>query len=271
MGPWVARGERGCRCGHSWEMLERNWSDLASIGFDVGRKGLARPSQRGREVGKGLSFWGSCQARPGREDVERGLLYGGVSVAHGITETVRAGVKTLGKGQGWGESPQYTHSHSPPPGPCTRRHSFASHLPSLGQFSHSPFILSPHLSPLLPVVLSCSVSCPKPPEPLVDFAAVSHLRRLLWPPLSPERPWAAKGGQSPQVNPLSAGAALPGVGGRQGPRWGLGSVLHFPSMAGGLRGRGGGRAALCGPQHVWGLGNRLVKQQGCLGAKCPLP
>lgn len=146
MGPWVARGERGCRCGHSWEMLERNWSDLASIGFDVGRKGLARPSQRGREVGKGLSFWGSCQARPGREDVERGLLYRGVSVAHGITETVRAGVKTLGKGQGWGESPQYTHSHSPPPGPCTRRQfCFASPI------SRAVFPLSFHpFSPPLP-------------------------------------------------------------------------------------------------------------------------
>ena len=136
---------------------------MASIGFNVGRKGLARPSQWGREVGKGLSFWGSCQARPGREDVERGLLYRGVSVAHGITEAVRAGVKTLGKGQGWGESPQYTPPHSPPPGPCAHRHSFASHLLSLGQFPHSPFTLSPHLSLLLPAVLSCSV-LPKAPR-----------------------------------------------------------------------------------------------------------
>lgn len=195
----------------------------------------------------------------------------GGCLSHMASLRLRAGVKTLGKGQGWGESPQYTHPHGPPPGPCTHRHSFASHLLSLGQFSHSPFILSPHLSPLLPAVLSCSVSCPKPPEPLVDFAAVSHLRRLLWPPLSPERPWAAKGGQGPQVNPPSAGAAPPGVGGRQGPRWGLGSVLRFPFAAGGLQGRGGGRAAPCSLQHVWALGNGLAKQRGSLGTKCPLP
>lgn len=50
-----------------------------------------------------------------------------------------------------------------------------------------------------------------------------------------------------------------------------GSVLHFPSEAGGLGGRGGGWAAPCSPQHVWSLGNRLAKQRGSLGTKCPLP
>lgn len=63
-------------------------------------------------VGKGLSFWGSCRARPGQGDVRRGLLYRGLSVALGVTEAVRAGVKTLGKGQGRGKSPQYTHTHT---------------------------------------------------------------------------------------------------------------------------------------------------------------
>ena len=53
---------------------------------------------------------GSCRARPGQGDVRRGLLYGGLSVALGVTEAVRAGVKTLGKGQGWGKFPQYTHT-----------------------------------------------------------------------------------------------------------------------------------------------------------------
>lgn len=130
------------------------------------------------------------------------------------------------------------------------------YFPLLGtilSLSFHPF--SPPLPPLLHGVLFCSVSCPKP---LVDFAAVSRLRRFLWPP--PERHWAAKGGQSPQVNPPSTGAgpARCGRAGR-GTRWasrGLGLFPLFPSVAGGLRGRGSGPAALFGPQHVWGRRNR---------------
>ena len=105
-----------------------------------------------------------------------------------------------------------------------------------------PTLLSSFLptSPLSPCgVLSCSVSCPKPPGPLVGFAVVSHLQCFLWPPLSPERPWAAKGGQSSQVNPSSVGAAPPGVGGRQGPRWGLGVCSLLSIWGGRARGQRG--------------------------------
>ena len=177
-------------------------------------------------------------------------------------------MKTLGKGQGRGKSPQYTHTHTD-----THTHTHLGKGQGQGacpQYTHNPSPRALHpqaqfcfvspisfsfptlLSSFLPTsprspcgVLSCSVSCPKPPGPLVGFPAVSHLQRFLWPPLSPERPWAAKGGQSPQVNPPSVGAAPPGVGGRQGPRWGLG---------------------VCSPLSIWG--GRARGQRGRLG--CPV-
>lgn len=163
-------GGGSLRCGHSQERLGRDWSDLAGVGV----------AGEGEESGEIAwpGWWRHLQGtRQAVVSGERSGLLGLVTC--GITEAV--GVA------------EAQHRWSLGPG-VQGQFCFVS---PLGQFPHFPFALSSHLS-LAPspwcILLLCLL--PKAPGPLVDLAAVSRLRRLLGRPLSPERHWAAKGGQS---------------------------------------------------------------------------
>lgn len=127
-------------------------------------------------------------------------------------------------------------------------------------------------------LLYCSVSLAKSPDPwliLLPFLVCG----IFFGSLSPERHWAAKGGQNPQVNPPSTGISpmryrtCRGTAGL--PRaWHL--VSLFPSVAATkVSGGGAGLAALFGPHHVGPWKQMLAEQPGIVawspGTKCPLP
>lgn len=142
------------------------------------------------------------------------------------------------------------------------------------------FICSPYLSfsSALHDLLYCSVSLAKSPDPwliLLPFLVCG----IFFGSLSPERHWAAKGGQNPQVNPPSTGISpvrCRTCRGTAGPprAWQLFSL--FPSVVA-TKGSGGGAglAALFGSHHVGPWKQMLAEQPGILawspGTKCPLP